>query len=143
MKRALLLSGALVAMLGAAPFVAAQQSTTGTTAPATTDTKSSTTFGTPLINADGSMNASKLIGLDVQSPEAKKVGDIGEVVLDKNGQAQGVVVDVGGFLGIATHPVLLNWKDVTISDQNGKTTAVVSLTKDKLEQMPAYESSSK
>jgi sporulation protein YlmC with PRC-barrel domain len=146
MKRALLLSGALVAMLGAAPFVAAQsttQSTTGTTAPATTDTKSSTTFGTPLINADGSMNASKLIGLDVQSPEAKKVGDIGEVVLDKSGQAQGVVVDVGGFLGIATHPVLLNWKDITISDQNGKTTAVVSLTKDKLEQMPAYESSSK
>ncbi|HET6161216.1 MAG TPA: PRC-barrel domain-containing protein [Dongiaceae bacterium] len=96
-----------------------------------------------LVNADGSLNASKLIGLDVQSPEDKKVGDIGEVVLDKDGKAQGVVVDVGGFLGIATHPVLLDWKDVTLAEQDGKTKAVVNLTKDRLEQMPAYETSKK
>jgi sporulation protein YlmC with PRC-barrel domain len=114
---------------------ATTQSTAATTAPATTDNA--------LVNADGSLNASKLIGLDVQSPEDKKVGDIGEVVLDKDGKAEGVVVDVGGFLGIATHPVLLEWKDVQITNQNGKTAAVVSLTKNKLEQMPAYESSSK
>jgi sporulation protein YlmC with PRC-barrel domain len=92
-----------------------------------------------VINADGSMNASKLIGLDVQSPEDKKVGDIGEVVLDKDGKVEGVVVDVGGFLGIATHPVLLDWKDVTLASQDGKDRAVVNLTKEKLEQMPAYE----
>ena len=79
----------------------------------------------------------------MKSPEDKKVGDIGEVVLDKDGKAEGVVVDVGGFLGIATHPVLLNWKDVQITNQDGKASAVVNLTKDKLEQMPAYESSSK
>jgi sporulation protein YlmC with PRC-barrel domain len=92
-----------------------------------------------VVNADGSMNASKLIGLDVQSPEDKKVGDIGEVVLDKDGQVEGVVVDVGGFLGIATHPVLLDWKDVTLTSQDGNDRAVVDLTKEKLEQMPAYE----
>ena len=92
-----------------------------------------------MMNADGSLNASKLIGLDVQSPEDKKVGDIGEVVLDKDGQVEGVVVDVGGFLGIATHPVLLDWKDVTLASQDGKDRAVVNLTKEKLEQMPAYE----
>jgi sporulation protein YlmC with PRC-barrel domain len=92
-----------------------------------------------VMNADGSFNASKLIGLDVQSPEDKKVGDIGEVVLDKEGKVEGVVVDVGGFLGIATHPVLLDWKDVTLASQDGKDRAVVSLTKEKLEQMPAYE----
>jgi sporulation protein YlmC with PRC-barrel domain len=119
-------------------------STAATTAPAAagTDTADNKT-DSALMNADGSMNASKLIGLDVKSPEDKKVGDIGEVVLDKDGKAEGVVVDVGGFLGIATHPVLLDWKDVTIANQDGKATATVSLTKDKLEQMPAYESSSK
>jgi sporulation protein YlmC with PRC-barrel domain len=119
-------------------------STAATTAPAAagTDTADNKT-DSALMNADGSMNASKLIGLDVKSPEDKKVGDIGEVVLDKEGKAQGVVVDVGGFLGIATHPVLLDWKDVTIANQDGKATATVNLTKDKLEQMPAYESSSK
>ena len=113
------------------------------TSTATTDAATNMKTDNPLINADGSLNASKLIGLDVKSPEDKKVGDIGEVVLDKDGKAEGVVVDVGGFLGIATHPVLLEWKDVQITNQDGKTAAVVSLTKDKLEQMPAYESSSK
>jgi len=108
-----------------------------TTATATADTDA--TDNSAVINADGSLNASKLIGLDVQSPEDKKVGDIGEVVLDKDGQVEGVVVDVGGFLGIATHPVLLDWKDVTLASRDGKDRAVVSLTKEKLEQMPAYE----
>jgi sporulation protein YlmC with PRC-barrel domain len=94
-----------------------------------------------VLNADGSMNASKLIGLDVQSPEDEKVGDISEVVLDNGGQVQGVVVDVGGFLGIATRPVLLDWKDVKLATENGQDRAVVNLTKENLEQMPAYESS--
>jgi sporulation protein YlmC with PRC-barrel domain len=107
------------------------------TATATADTDA--TDNSAIINADGSLNASKLIGLDVQSPEDKKVGDIGEVVLDKDGKVEGVVVDVGGFLGIATHPVLLDWKDVTLASQDGKDRAVVNLTKEKLEQMPAYE----
>ena len=115
-----------------APADTAADGTATTTADADVDNSA-------VMNADGSLNASKLIGLDVQSPEDKKVGDIGEVVLDKEGHVEGVVVDVGGFLGIATHPVLLDWKDVTLASQDGKDRAVVSLTKEKLEQMPAYE----
>jgi len=114
-----------------------------TAAPAATTTADATAGNSAIVNADGTLNASKLIGLDVQSPEDKKVGDIGEVVLDKAGEVQGVVVDVGGFLGIATHPVLLEWKDVTLTSQDGKDRAVVSLNKEKLEQMPAYQSSSR
>jgi sporulation protein YlmC with PRC-barrel domain len=96
-----------------------------------------------LMNPDGSLNASKLIGLDVQSPQDQKVGDIGEVVVSKDGQVEGVVVDVGGFLGIATHPVLLDWKDVGLTSENGTDRAVINLNKQRLEQMPAYQSSSR
>jgi sporulation protein YlmC with PRC-barrel domain len=112
--------------------------TADATATATADADAATD-NSAVFNADGSLNVSKLIGLDVQSPEDKKVGDIGEVVLDKDGQVEGVVVDVGGFLGIAEHPVLLDWKDVTLATQDGKDRAVVNLTKEKLEQMPAAE----
>lgn len=119
----------------AADGTAATTTADGTAATTTVDA----TDDSAIINANGSLNASKLIGLDVQSPEDKKVGDIGEVVLDKDGKVEGVVVDVGGFLGIATHPVLLDWSDVTLATQDGKDRAVVKLTKEKLEQMPAYE----
>ena len=123
----------------------AENAPTDQTQPATTtaDSNSGIQLGTPVVNADGSLNASKLIGVDVKSPTDDKVGDIGEVVLDKGGQVQGVVVDVGGFLGIGAHPVLLNWKDVTLADQDGQMTAVVNVSKDALEQMPAYETSKK
>ena len=120
----------------------AETGTTAATGGATT-TADATAGNSAIVNADGTLNASKLIGLDVQSPEDKKVGDIGEVVLDKAGEVQGVVVDVGGFLGIATHPVLLEWKDVTLTSQDGKDRAVVGLNKEKLEQMPTYQISSK
>jgi sporulation protein YlmC with PRC-barrel domain len=120
-------------------YAATEDADTTTDANATATADTDATDNSAIVNADGSMNASKLIGLDVQSPEDKKVGDIGEVVLNKNGKVEGVVVDVGGFLGIATHPVLLDWKDVTLASQDGKDRAVVNLTKEKLEQMPAYE----
>lgn len=107
----------------------------------TADTGSAIELGTPLANADGSLNASQLIGLDVESPEADKVGDVGEVVLDKGGQVKGVVVDVGGFLGMGAHPVLLDWKDVALTNQDGKAAAIVNRSEDGLEQMPTYERS--
>jgi sporulation protein YlmC with PRC-barrel domain len=122
---------------GTTDGAAATTTADGTPATATDDTTAAD--NSAVMNANGSLNASKLIGLDVQSPEDKKVGDIGEVVLDKDGKVEGVVVDVGGFLGIATHPVLLDWKDVTLATQDGNDRAVVNLTKEKLEQMPAYE----
>ena len=124
-------------------YVVADAPADGTQPAATADATTDNETTTAIVNADGSLNASKLIGLNVQSPEDKKVGDIGEVVLDKGGQVQGVVVDVGGFLGIATHPVLLDWKDVTLANQDGKDKAIVNLTKEKLEQMPAYETSNR
>jgi sporulation protein YlmC with PRC-barrel domain len=120
-------------------YAATEDADTTADANATATADTDATDNSAIVNADGSMNASKLIGLDVQSPEDKKVGDIGEVVLNKDGKVEGVVVDVGGFLGIATHPVLLDWKDVTLASQDGKDRAVVNLTKEKLEQMPAYE----
>ena len=139
-------SGERYAATGADETTTAGAAATGTAAgAAATDDSSAGAAAdvSAVVNADGSLNASKLIGLDVQSPQDQKVGDIGEVVVSKDGQIEGVVVDVGGFLGIATHPVLLDWKDVSLTSENGNDRAVVNLSKEKLEQMPAYEVSNK
>jgi sporulation protein YlmC with PRC-barrel domain len=94
---------------------------------------------TPIKNADGSINTSKLIGLNVENGDGDVVGEVGEVVLEENGSVQGVVVDVGGFLGIGVHPVLLNWKDVQLSGAQSDVKALVNATKDRLKALPAYE----
>jgi sporulation protein YlmC with PRC-barrel domain len=45
--------------------------------------------------------ASKLIGLNVYNDQNEKLGDISELLVDKSGKVDGVVIGVGGFLGWA------------------------------------------
>jgi len=47
----------------------------------------------------GQWRASKLNGLDVYNNDNEKVGDIREVLFNRDGKAEAVVIGVGGFLG--------------------------------------------
>jgi hypothetical protein len=49
--------------------------------------------------------ASKLDGVDVYNDRNEKIGDISEVLIDKEGKAEAVVIGVGGFLGVGEHNV--------------------------------------
>jgi len=48
---------------------------------------------------------SKLIGVDVVDPSDQRIGAISEVLVDHSGNAQAVVIGVGGFLGIGQKEV--------------------------------------
>ncbi len=49
--------------------------------------------------------ASKLMGLDVYNEANEKLGDINELILDKDGKINAVVIGVGGFLGMGEHDI--------------------------------------
>jgi len=51
--------------------------------------------------------SSKMIGLNVYNDQNDKLGDINEIILDKDGKVLGYVVGVGGFLGIGEHDILV------------------------------------
>jgi sporulation protein YlmC with PRC-barrel domain len=97
-----------------------------------------TLLGTPIKNPDGSINASQLVGLDIQDSEGDNIGEVGEVVISSNGKLEGVLVDVGGFLGMGTRHVLLNWKDIKLSGNGDEVKAVVNTTKENLKSLPEY-----
>ena len=92
-------------------------------------------------NADGSVNASKVVGVSVVNNANDSIGKISEVLLDPSGKVAGVVVDVGGFLGIGTHPVKLGWNQIKLINNDGSLQAVVNLDKNALKQMPEYKAS--
>ena len=56
--------------------------------------------------------ASKLIGVDIYGSDNAKIGDISEILVDKDGQAEAVVIGVGGFLGIGQKNVALPFKSI-------------------------------
>ncbi|WP_194164647.1 PRC-barrel domain-containing protein [Microvirga thermotolerans] len=51
------------------------------------------------------MMASDLIGTKVISTNNESIGDINDVIVDRNGQAVAAVIGVGGFLGIGEKDV--------------------------------------
>lgn len=70
--------------------------------------------------------ASKLVGVNVYNQNNDKIGDISEVIVDKSGKADAVVIGVGGFLGIGQKDVAvsfndLKWSDQPVADKNAKT----------------------
>ena len=72
--------------------------------------------------------ASKLIGLNVYNDQNEKLGDISEILLDKSGKVDGVVIGVGGFLGMGKHDILVKMDKLKFVDEPVKTTTSTSST---------------
>lgn len=56
--------------------------------------------------------ASKLVGVDIYGADNQKIGDINEVLLNKDGMAEAIVIGVGGFLGIGEKNVAVPFKSL-------------------------------
>src|SRR5215475_13952222 len=77
--------------------------------------------------AQGEMwRSSKLIGLNVYNDQNEKLGDISEILLDKSGKVDGVVIGVGGFLGMGKHDILVKMDKLKFVDEPAKTTSTSS-----------------
>jgi sporulation protein YlmC with PRC-barrel domain len=68
-------------------------------------------------NASASWRASKIIGLNVYNNNNEKIGDINELMLDKQGNVELVVIGVGGFLGMGEHDVAVKFSELKWSDE--------------------------
>src|SRR3954471_8682558 len=73
-------------------------------------------------SAEGLWRASKLHGIDVYNQQNEKIGDIDDVLMDKDGKAKLAVLGVGGFLGMGEHNVAVNFSELKFSDQAVKST---------------------
>jgi sporulation protein YlmC with PRC-barrel domain len=61
--------------------------------------------------------SSKLIGLNVYNDQNEKLGDISEVLVDKSGKVDGVVIGVGGFLGMGQHDIKVDMRKLKFVDE--------------------------
>ena len=65
----------------------------------------------------GQWRATRLDGLDVYNPNNEKIGDVSELIIDRQGKIEAVVIGVGGFLGIGEHLVAVPFDKVQWVDQ--------------------------
>ena len=131
---------------------AAQSSPSGSMA-----SPSGSMAGAKFINAQGGDQwlSSNFIGVDVVGPDNEKIGDVSDILFEKNGNVVGYVVGVGGFLGIGAKNVALAPSSFQVVPANadrattGTTSTMASaddiklklnMTKDQLKQAASFES---
>jgi sporulation protein YlmC with PRC-barrel domain len=91
---------------------------------------------------DGGHIASTLMGATVyNSPDknAQSIGKVDDLVINKDGKIASVVVGVGGFLGIGSKDVAIDYSQVKWEQGNGSWWIVVATTADQLKALPDFD----
>ena len=76
----------------------------------------------------GQWRASKLVGLNVYNEQNEKLGDISEILLDKSGKVEGVIIGVGGFLGMGQRDIKVEMSKLKFVDEPVKSSSTTTTT---------------
>jgi sporulation protein YlmC with PRC-barrel domain len=77
---------------------------------------------------EGEWRASKLVGVNVYNDANEKIGDINDVILDKAGKVENVILGVGGFLGMGEHYVAVAYDKLKWSNEPPRSTTASTTT---------------
>jgi len=115
------------ALLSAAVFSAPAYAQTAQ--PADRAAPAATTVGShEKMALKGNWRASKLMGLDVYNEANEKLGDVNELILDKNGKVSAVVIGVGGFLGMGEHDIAVSMDKLKFVEEPVRTSSTAPAT---------------
>jgi len=124
---------------------------TGSTPNATSSTPTPSTAATP--SAAGKAEfvakqtpdqhlASKFKGTDVVGTDDKKIGDVSDVLFDKDNKIVAFIVGVGGFLGIGQKDVAIapaSFQTVAGTGDSSDLKLRLAMSKDELKAAPSFE----
>jgi sporulation protein YlmC with PRC-barrel domain len=102
-------------------------------------TQDSATPSTRAQLTNGQISASALLDEKILNEANESIGDVNDVILDRDGKIASVIVGVGGFLGLGEKDVALPFDQLkfTTDNENGLVVTTTA-TKEGLEAAPAY-----
>lgn len=91
--------------------------------------------------AEEDLTTEMLTGAKAYDANDEWIGEVSQLIIDESGKITHAIIDVGGFLGIGEKPVELAMGDVDIlrETEGDDVRVYVSMTKEELEALPAYE----
>jgi sporulation protein YlmC with PRC-barrel domain len=75
---------------------------------------------------------------NVYDPSDNKIGDVDDILIDKEGQVTAMIIGVGGFLGMGEKDVAIPFSALHASEKNNKWYLVLNTTKDALKAAPGF-----
>ena len=122
--RSKLLLGGLLASVMLVPALAQSNPPASANPPAATATAPASAS----VAQSAAWRSSKLIGLNVYNDQNEKLGDISEILFDKSGKVEGIVIGVGGFLGMGQHDIKVDLAKLKFVDEPVRTSATTTTT---------------
>lgn len=98
--------------------------------------------GQILIQDKDTMLASSIVGSEVYSNANAVVGNVNDLIVQRDGRVAGIVVGVGGFMGIGEKEVAVDMKQFTLQpiDANTNAKLVLNATVEELKAAPEFRS---
>jgi sporulation protein YlmC with PRC-barrel domain len=93
-------------------------------------------FGTT-VPADA-VSISAYYNEDVYDTQENDIGDVKDILLDKDGRISTVIIGVGGFLGVGEKDVAVPFNALKVAEKAGDRYLVINATKEALEKAPGY-----
>lgn len=94
--------------------------------------------GTSALVIDGA-GAQTLLGLPVQTSKGEGLGRVVDVVVDRNGALLAAIIDFGGFLGVGSRKIAVDWRILHFPKSGDLNKLVADLPSDRLRAAPAFK----
>jgi PRC-barrel domain len=88
----------------------------------------------------GAQEAHGVLGRDVRSPTDENMGHIVDVIVDRAGVVRAAVIDFGGFLGVGSRKIVVDWNALHFGRVANKSDSItLELTKEQVNAAPEYK----
>ncbi|HZZ63464.1 MAG TPA: PRC-barrel domain-containing protein [Roseiarcus sp.] len=79
-----------------------------------------------------------VLGIEALSSTGEDMGRVVDIIVDRTGQVRAAIIDFGGFLGVGSRKIAVDWRSLHF-DPKKVGAVVVNLTKDQLRVAPVYK----
>ncbi|WP_456639887.1 PRC-barrel domain-containing protein [Bradyrhizobium sp. USDA 10063] len=94
----------------------------------------------PSVTVIGARDAHGILGRDVRSAANEDMGRIVDVIVDREGTVRAAVIDFGGFLGVGSRKIVVDWNALHFGKVANKSDSItLELNKEQVSAAPEYK----
>ena len=94
----------------------------------------------PFVTVLGSWQAETILGKEVRSKANENIGRVVDVLVDHDGRVRAAIIDFGGFLGVGSRKIAVDWDALKFAPtDDGRNTVTLDLTRDQMKAAPEFK----
>ncbi len=94
----------------------------------------------PFVTVLGSWQAETILGKEVRSKANENIGRVVDVLVDHDGRTRAAIIDFGGFLGVGSRKIAVDWDALKFAPTDeGRNSVTLDLTRDQMKAAPEFK----